>query len=171
MDWTSEYLGGRLGLNQPVNTSLKPGQEKWVVVSSWCFAFGTSGGPSGARRTLWSCGSVPSACELCSLINYALAANEIERVELPLQLSMSDGERSLCPGTGSTPGLGRDAALTQARCGLSEWVGCGKSGTLFCKSQALQYRPACNDLPKYLPDSTFQMQSIKSVELPSWPLN
>lgn len=117
MDWTSEYLGGRLGLNQPVNTSLKPGQEKWVVVSSWCFAFGTSGGPSGARRTLWSCGSVPSACELCSLINYALAANEIERVELPLQLSVSDGERSLCPGTGSTPGLGRDAALTQARVG------------------------------------------------------
>lgn len=54
---------------------------------------------------------MPSACELCSLINYALAANEIERVELPLQLSVSDAEQTLRPGTGSTPGLGRDAAL------------------------------------------------------------
>lgn len=55
------------------------------------------------------CGDV---AELCSLINYALAANEVEHAELPLWLSVSDAEQSLpCPGTVSTPGLGRDGTL------------------------------------------------------------
>lgn len=55
------------------------------------------------------CGDV---AELCSLINYALAANEIESGELPLWLSVSDAEQSLLwPGTTCTPGLGRAGAL------------------------------------------------------------
>lgn len=169
MDWTSEYLGGRLGLQHSINISLKPGQGKWVVVSSWPFAFGTSGGSFGAGRALWSCGSMPSARELCSLINYALTANEIG-VWSSLGGSLWAMRSTACFAE-ALQGSGGMQPLSQARCGLSQWVGCGKSGTLFCKSQALQYRPACNDLPKYLLESTFQMQAIKSVKLWSWTLN
>lgn len=76
----------------------------------WSAPDGSSGGSFGAGRALWSCGSMPSACELCSLINYALAANEIG-LWSSLGGSLSNEEHSLlCPGTGSTPGLRRDAA-------------------------------------------------------------
>lgn len=63
----------------------------------------------------WLCGDV---AELCSLINYALAANEIELAELPLWLSVIHAQQILlCPGTGSTAGPGRDGALVPGQMG------------------------------------------------------
>lgn len=106
-----------------------------------------------ARRL---CGDV---AELCSLINYALAANELRSAELPLQLCASPVKPSpLCTGS-------------WGRAGLWKLLGCGKSGNLFCKSQALRYRPVYNDLPNICKISISQMQSIKSVKLRSWPIN
>lgn len=144
-----------------------------LVLCLWDFRWGLWGLQNSVELWLRAqslCGDVAA---LCSLINNALAANEIEHTELPLWL---------CERCRAEPALPRHSEhsraweggmepLSQARCGLSLWVGCGKSGTLFCKSQALQYRPAHNDLPKYLPDSTSQMQSIKSVKLRIQPLN
>lgn len=111
--------------------------------------------------------------ELCSLINYALAANEIESTELPLQLQVSHAKQSpLCTGARMCVGAcGSRSPFPGAAAGSGSWWDVVNQATRFASHRLCGTGRATVTCQNTCKISSFQMQSIKSVKLRTWPVD